>query len=60
MTSASLLTAILTVGTFLFVLALVAYRLLWAGSGFAAYFPGAGWLPKKLQRVQQWLHGERR
>lgn len=60
MTSASILTTLFSIGTVLFVAGLVAYRLLWAGSGFAAYFPGAGWLPKKLQRMQLWLHGERR
>jgi hypothetical protein len=38
---------------------LVAYRLLWAGSSLAGYFAGATWLPKRLQRVQHWLHGER-
>jgi len=60
MISASILTTMLTIGTCVLVLALVAYRLLWAGSSFAGYFAGAAWLPKKLQRVQHWLHGERR
>ena len=59
MTSASILTSIVTVGTVLLAAALVAYRFLWAGSSFAGYFAGAGWLPKKLQRLQHWFHGER-
>ena len=58
MTSASVLTIVFTIGTVLFVVALVAYRLLWAGSSFAGYFAGAEWLPKRLQRVQHWLHGK--
>lgn len=57
MISASILTTILTIGTVLLVVALVAYRLLWAGSSFAGYFAGARWLPKRVQRVQHWLHG---
>lgn len=60
MISASILTALLTLGTVVFVVALVAYRLLWVGSGFAAYFAGVRCLPKRLQGLQHWLHGERR
>jgi hypothetical protein len=59
MMSASILTSAATVGTVLLIAALVAYRLLWAGSSLAGYFAGATWLPKRLQRVQHWLHGER-
>jgi hypothetical protein len=59
MISASILTTLLTIITILFVVGVVAYRLLWAGSNFAGYFAGARWLPRTLQRVQHWLRGER-
>ena len=59
MTGVSVLTTVFTIGTVLFVVALAAYRLLWAGSSFAGYFAGARWLPKRLQRAQHWLQGER-
>ena len=60
MFNSSAVGTILVIGTAVIVVALVAYRLLWAASSFAGYFAGAGWLPKRLQRVQHWLHGERR
>jgi uncharacterized protein (DUF2267 family) len=43
-----------TAVTILLVVALVAFRLLWIGSGWNSF---AAYLPKSLQ---QWLHGEPR
>lgn len=40
--------------TVLFVLGLVLFRLLWAGSSFA----GFGTLPRSLAKLQRWLQGE--
>jgi hypothetical protein len=60
MNKSSLIASILTV---LFVMGLVAYRLLWAGSQLAA---GAGlrglpgWLPQTWRRwIHRWIFGER-
>jgi len=47
---------ILTGLTVLFVLGLVLFRLLWAGSSLA----GFGTLPRSLAKLQRWLHGEDR
>jgi hypothetical protein len=46
---------LLTFGTFLAAVALVIYRLLWAGASLA----GTGMLPRSLQRWRRWLQGER-
>jgi len=45
---------VLTGLTVLFVLGLVQFRLLWAGSSLA----GFGTLPRSLAKLQRWLHGE--
>lgn len=58
MISPSALASILTIGTLLVIGGLVAYRLLWAASGFAGYFAGARMLPKRFERWQRWVQGE--
>jgi hypothetical protein len=45
---------LLTFGTVVIVMALVAYRLLWAASSLG----GAGMLPRRLQKWRRWLQGE--
>ena len=45
---------VLTGLTVLFVAGLVLFRILWAGSHFAAF----GNLPRSLAKLQRWLHGE--
>jgi hypothetical protein len=45
----------LTFGTFLIVVALVIYRLLWAASSLAG---SATMVPKRLHGWRRWLHGE--
>ena len=45
---------LLTFGTFLTVIGLVIYRLLFAGAQFAGY----QMLPLSLRRWRRWLHGE--
>lgn len=46
---------LLTFGTFLTVIGLGIYRLLFAGAQFAGYNQ---MLPPSLQRLRRWLHGE--
>ena len=55
MNVANIFAVILAGFTALFVLGLVLYRLLWAGSSFAGY---TGTLPKNLRKFQRWLQGE--
>jgi hypothetical protein len=51
-----ILAVVLTSFTVLFVLGLVLFRLLWAGSQLA----GFGTLPRDLAKLQRWLRGEDR
>ena len=46
--------SVVTFGTFFIALALVIYRLLWAGASLA----GTGMRPRSLQTLRRWLHGE--
>ena len=48
------LATVITFGTFFIALALVIYRLLWAGAGLA----GTGMLPRRLQNLRRLLQGE--
>lgn len=50
----NILAVVLTGFTVLFVLGLVLFRLLWAGSSLA----GFGTLPRSLTKLRRWLHGE--
>lgn len=47
------LATLLTFGTVLVVVGLVAFRLLWAASSLT----GAGMLPRRLQKWRNWLQG---
>jgi hypothetical protein len=49
--------SLLTFGTFFIAMGLVMYRLLWAASQ-ASQFTAGSVLPKKLQGLRRWLHGE--
>ena len=55
MHTSNIFAVILSGLTAFFVLGIVLYRLLWAGSSFAQY---TGILPKRLARLQRWLQGE--
>ena len=48
------LATVITLGCFFIALALVIYRLLWAGASIA----GAETGPRSLQKLRRWLHGE--
>jgi hypothetical protein len=48
------LATLFTFGTVALVVALVAYRLLWAASSLS----GAGTLPRRLQGWRRWLQGK--
>ena len=47
------LSTVLSFGTILIIVGLVAYRFLWAASSFA----GAGMVPRRLQRFRRWIQG---
>jgi hypothetical protein len=47
------LATLVTLGTVAVVVALVAYRLIWAASSLS----GAGTLPRRLQGWRRWLQG---
>lgn len=50
----NILAVVVTGLTVLFVVGLVLFRLLWAGSSLA----GFGTLPRSLTKLQRWLRGE--